>query len=109
MEIHSIISKEIIEHNNCGHTKRETPTVLTYNITNVGKAKFLFQSANIDGVTIKCENLLKTFLSAGYGEDGLERAEVIATEHHLMVWKYHKELTLRFSYGYWNKHEVPQH
>ena len=42
MELFRIISKEVIEHNNHGHTMNETAAMVTYTFTTFGKAKFVF-------------------------------------------------------------------
>lgn len=40
MELFSIISKAIIEHNSHWHTMRETGTTVTYTFSTFGKVKF---------------------------------------------------------------------
>ena len=53
-----MISKEVIEHNNHGHTMNETAAMVTYTFTTIGKAKFVFYRMNLEGIMTEPEHLL---------------------------------------------------
>ena len=72
MELFRIISKEIIEHNNHGHTMNKTAAMVTYTFTTFGKAKFVFYRMNLEGIMTGPEHLLKKQLSSGCDTENLK-------------------------------------
>ena len=110
-EVFQVILNHIIQRNSYGHKYKESDAVIDVELTQLRKAVFIFDKMNLEGELIAKAELLKKNFSSGT-EVAAERCEVVITESKPMRLKYRKNLevlSVSFHYGYWNKHDIPQH